>query len=120
MAHLTRETILNISDIKTEEVEVPEWGGSVVVKGMTGYERDNFEASIVEMRKGGNKVHMDNIRAKLVSRTVIDPDTGDRMFSSADIELLGSKSAAALDRIFSVAQRMSKLSDEDIQELEKN
>lgn len=120
MTYLSRDEILNAKDYRSEEVEIPEWGGTVVVKAMTGSERDAFEASIVEMRKGGSSVRMENIRAKLVARTVIDPDTGSFLFTSADIEALGSKSAAALDRIFSVAQRLSKLSNDDIKELEKN
>ena len=120
MKYLSRDEILSRTDFKSEDVEVPEWGGTVVVKAMTGSERDAFEASILETRKGGSTVKLDNIRAKLVAKTAIDPETKKPLFTSADIEVLGSKSAAALDRIFGVAQRLSKLSDSDIKELEKN
>lgn len=119
MAYLKREDILNADDLKTEEVEVPEWGGTVVVKMLTGQERDAFEASIVNF--GNDKRQISgNIRAKLVARAIIDPDTKKPMFSVGDIEALGNKSASALDRVFEVAQRLSKLTEKDIEELEKN
>ena len=119
--YLKRDEILNAADFKTEDVDVPEWGGTVVVKSLSGSERDSFEASLVQQRKGGNSsLKLENIRAKLVSKAIIDPDTKEPMFTAADIEMLGTKSAAALDRVFSVAQKLSKITDEDIEELEKN
>jgi hypothetical protein len=120
MAFLTRENILNFEDISTEIVSVPEWGGDVMVRAMTGYERDAFEGSLVEHKKSGNTIKVDNIRAKLVQKTVIDPETRKPMFTAGDLEILGSKSAAALDRIFTVSRKLSGLTEEDIEELEKN
>lgn len=118
--YLKRSDILGHDDFVTEEVNVPEWGGVVVVKAMNGLERDAYESSLFELR-GKNVIRkMDNIRAKLVAMTVIDPETKELMFTVADIETLGKKSAAALDRIFTVAQRLSKITAEDIEELTKN
>ena len=48
MTYLSRDAILQREDIKTEDVEVPEWGGTVRVRGMSGVERDAFEASLIE------------------------------------------------------------------------
>lgn len=117
---LKRDDILNVADLPIEEIPVPEWGGSVLVRGMTGAERDAFEASIVQL-KGGNKssVDMRNIRAKLVAMSLVD-ESGERLFSQADVELLGKKSAAALQRIFEAAQKLSGLTTADVEELAKN
>jgi hypothetical protein len=41
---LTRDSILNAKDLKKELVKVPEWGGEVYVRCMTGSERDAFES----------------------------------------------------------------------------
>jgi hypothetical protein len=113
---LNRDAILQVSDLKTEVVMVPEWGGSVMVRGMTGAERDAFEKSVL-VRKGKNtEVNMANARAKLVALTVVD-ETGKRLFNDADVAALGQKSASALDRIFSVAGRLSGITDEDVHEL---
>ena len=116
---LTRDAILQADDLPTEDVEVPEWGGTVRVRGLTGAERDAFEASIVEQR--GKKTHfnMVNLRARLVALSVVDED-GKRVFSDSDVKALGHKSAVALQRVFKAAQRLSGLTAEDVEELAKN
>jgi hypothetical protein len=116
---LTRDAILKAQDLPTEVVEIPEWNGAVIVRGLTGAERDAFEQSIVETRGKNTRMNLRNIRAKLVALTVVDED-GNRIFSDEDAEALGKKSAAALDRVFAVAQRLSGLRPEDVEELAGN
>jgi len=115
---LSRDDILKAEDIKVELVEVPEWGGSVHVKGMTGAERDQFESSIVQQRGKNHSVNMVNIRAKLASQTICD-ESGKRLFTDADVKALGAKSAVALQRVFDIAQRLSGITSEDVDELAK-
>ena len=119
MALLTRDDILNASDLAREEVDVPEWGGAVLVRGLTGRERDAYESSIVHPNGRVMKYTLTNMRARLVALSVID-EAGARLFSDSDIEMLGRKSAAALQRVFEVAQRLSGLSEQDMDELAKN
>ena len=116
MAVLTRDAILNIADIKTELVPVPEWGGDVMVKGMNGAERDKFEASIVQQHGKEQNVNMANVRAKLASFCICD-EAGKRLFTEKDIDRLAQKSAAALQRVFKVAQNLSGIGDEAVEEL---
>lgn len=113
---LKKEAIFGIQDIAIEKVEVPEWEGHVFVKGLTGAERDKFEASIMTVRGKERTVDMSNIRAKLASLTICD-DAGVRMFSEGDIQMLGEKSASSLQRIFEVAQKLSRIGDDDLKEL---
>jgi hypothetical protein len=113
---LTREKILNFSDIKTTVVSVPEWGGDVMVRGMTGFQRDQYEGALYN---DGNR-NFSNVRAKLVALSIVDPETKAPMFTAGDIEVLGNKSAAALDRVFSVAQKLSGLTRDDVDDLSKN
>lgn len=119
MPMLTRDQILESQDIQEEIVEVPEWGGSVKVRGMTGIERDQFESSIMKGKGKNIQLNWTNIRAKLVVNTVINGD-GSRLFTDGDIAALGKKSASALDRVFDVAQRLSGITKEDVEELAKN
>jgi hypothetical protein len=65
-------------------------------------------------------VNLENIRAKLVARSVIDPGSGELLFSEKQITALGKKSAIALQKVFVVARNLSGLSKHDIEELEKN
>jgi hypothetical protein len=117
---LSRAEILATEDLMSETVLVPEWGGAVIVRALTGSERDAYETSIFTARGGGQspEYNLQNIRAKLAARTIVGED-GKRLFSDADIVVLGLKSAAALDRVFSVAQRLSRLTNEDVKELTK-
>lgn len=114
---LSREHILGADDRKTEDVQVPEWGGTVRVRALSGAERDAYEAGLVQLRADGTRrLTMQNARARLVSLSVCD-EQGGRVFSDADVAELGDKSAAALERVFSVASRLSGLTDDDIEEM---
>ena len=117
--YLTREQILQADDLKTESVEVVEWGGMVLMRGLTGTERDALEGSMIEIRGKSRQLKLENIRAKLVAMTIVD-EAGKRLFSDEDVRELGHKSASALQRVFEVAQRLSGLRAEDVEELVKN
>ncbi len=116
---MNRDEILALSDIKTEDVPVPEWNTTLKVRSLTGAERDEFEQSRLKWK--GNKVerNLANTRAKLVALSVVNED-GTRMFKDDDTSTLGRKNAAALDRLFDVAQRLSGFTKADIEELTKN
>lgn len=116
---LNKEAILNAQDLQHEDVFVEEWKGTVRVRALTGAERDAFEASIVEGKGKNVKTNLKNIRAKLVALTVIN-ENGERLFNDHEAQALGTKSASALDKVFEVAQRLSGLRDEDVEELAKN
>ena len=116
MPILTRDGILQADDIVTEAVEVPEWGGTVLVKGMTGAERDRFELGMVENPGKSAKVNLADMRAKLCSLTIVN-ENGKLLFTPADIKALTKKSAAALQRVWEVARELSGLSDDDVEEL---
>lgn len=116
MPVLDRESILAVEDIVIELIPVPEWGGDVFVKGMTGRERDLFESGIVQISGDDSKIDMRDVRAKLCAKSICD-ESGKRLFSEADVKELSKKSAKALQRVFEVAQRLSGISDDDVKEL---
>ena len=112
---LTRDQILGAGDLAVESIDVPEWGGSVCIRVLTGAERDRFEQEI-QSAKGKP---IDNVRARLVALCVCD-DQGLRLFTSADIAALGEKSATALDRIFTRSLSVNKLNSDDVETAKKN
>tara|TARA_R100000664_G_C2701792_1_gene101849 strand:+ start:354 stop:713 length:360 start_codon:yes stop_codon:yes gene_type:complete len=119
MTILTRDQILSANDQTTETVEVPEWGGSVIVSTMSGRERDAFESSLMADKGSSKSANMANLRARLASLCCVAED-GTRMFTQADIEALGNKSAAALNRIFLAAQRLNGIGEDAVEELAGN
>lgn len=116
MALLSRDQIFDADDLTTQDVPVPEWGGEVRIKMLTGAERDRFEQSTVDMRGNKPTQNLANLRARLVALCVVD-EHGARMFSKDDVGRLGSKSAAALDRVFDAASKLNGMSEADIEEL---
>jgi len=117
---LTKEQILSADDLPEEVVDVPEWGGKVLIRGMTGAERDAFEESIMVGRGPNREVNLRNFRAKLVARSIVDPVTKERMFSDSEIAELGKKSARALQRVFEAALRLNGMTAESVEELTKS
>jgi len=113
---LTREQILAADDLPRERIEVPEWSGAVWVRTMTGAERDAFEAGVIGT---GGRQNLANVRARLVALTLCD-ESGKRLFGEEDIEALGRKSGAALDRLFAAAQRLNRIGDRDVRDLAGN
>jgi hypothetical protein len=116
MAFLSRAEILAAINLPRETVYVPELAGSVLVQGMSGAQRDAWEASLVEGRGKKRRMNTVNIRAKLVAQCCID-EQGARLFTDADMETLGETRVDVLNRLFNVAQRLSGVSDDDVDEL---
>lgn len=108
---------------RTETIEIPEWGGAVIIRVMSGAERDAYEAEIVGNRAGKDRrLNLQNLRAKLVARCLVD-ETGAPMYdfrNSSDIGALGDMDAAGLNRVFEACQRLNGLTDDDIEELTGN
>ena len=122
MPLLSKSAILMAADLPQEDVAVPEWGGTIRLRSLTGAERDAFEAAVFG-RDGDpeapHRVNYLNMRARLVALSAIGED-GQRLFEDGDIEALGKKNAAALDRLFDVCQRLSGITEHDVKALEKN
>jgi len=113
---LDRAAIAKAVDVQTEVIDVPEWGGKLRVRGLTGKERDNYEEWILTGKGKNREVNARDARAKLIVLCVVD-EKGERLLSTTDIGMLREKSAAALQRVFDAASRLSGLSDEELEEL---
>lgn len=113
---LSREAILAADDIRTEPVACPEWGDEpVLIKGMTGAERDDFEKSV---RRNG-EMDLSNYRAKFLVRVIVN-DNGTRIFADVDAGLLGGKSAGVLNRLWEAASQLSGMGDDEEEAAEGN
>ncbi len=111
-----REVLLGATTVPTEVVVLPELGVSVTVRGMTGSERDAFEATCWEGRGKKRAFSSKDVRAKLIASCCLD-EKGQRAFSDADVQSLGQVRADVIDRLFGVAQRLSGMTDQDVDDL---
>lgn len=111
------EEIFAVNDVEIRPVFVAQWGKKVRLKMMTAMERDQFEASTVDNRGGKQKPNLANLRARLVSRCVVNAK-GELLFTSGYVSRLGAeKSAAAIDFLFQECQKLNGFTKEDIEEL---
>jgi hypothetical protein len=116
MDFLTKDQILKAQDTKFEDVDMTEfgWKGKVRVAVMSGMARDNFELDI--FGEDGSTRNFQNLRAKLLAATIVDPFGGKPLFETEkDVKSLGLKSSKALDHLFEIARRINGvLTDSEI------
>lgn len=109
MATLTKTDILKQTALKREVVQIPEWGGEVIVQEMTALQRDQFEEWV--LKKGeAHKESPKGTRVAIVINTTVDED-GNQLFSDLDAPDLNKKPAKIIDRIASVGLRLSGMED---------
>ncbi|MDM8356672.1 hypothetical protein [Pandoraea communis] len=113
----TKAAILGAVHLKTESVDVPEWGDgvTVIVSEMSGSARDAFYAA----REGVEKQAISESQAKLLTASVVD-ESGVPVFDESDIEGLRAQSSVALDRIAGVAMRLNGMGPAAVEEAAKN
>lgn len=106
---LTREQIFAANDVETVTVEVPEWGGSVKVKSLTGSERSRIDQFLsVHLTEDGKVNDLLGFRILLIQLATVD-DEGKPLFNGKDAEAIGKKSATVLDKLFVAASKLNKL-----------
>ena len=119
MTLLSKNEIFAADDRRTEDVPCPEWGGTVRLRGLTGSERDEYEASM-QKQVGGKPVQdLRNFRARLVQLSAINED-GTPLFEQNEVAALSRRSSVALSRLFDAACRLSGITDDDVEALEGN
>jgi len=117
MTRLTRDLILQADDLKREVVPVPEWGadGEVLVRALTAADRVELSRSALNAAGEMQTAQTLDLMLTIPARCVID-EAGQRLFTDADLQALGQKSAVPLQRIMETALRLSAL---DIAEAKK-
>lgn len=116
MALLSKEQITAADDRSWEDVDVTEWGGSVRLLGLSGTERNAYQASLVVLGSNGTvqRMNLADQTAKLLAKAIVD-ENFERLFTDKDVKALGAKNGAVLQRLFEVAQRLSGLRKEDVE-----
>ena len=102
---------MQAKDRPSETVEVPEWGGSVIVSTMSGADRDEFHQWMNEQPR---PIRSRPFIFKLLSLTLVD-EQGARMFGPAEERLLAIKGEEAIGRLYVVSARLNKLGEEEVE-----
>lgn len=123
---LNKEALLAKPKLAIKEVELSD--GIVFVREMTGYEKDQWEQTLVKAAPNGNlqggapKMTYDltSYRAKLAVATVCDEE-GNLLFAMNEAVLLSkSLKASDLEKIANTAQEINAVSEKDKEAMLKN
>ncbi|CAB4121376.1 MULTISPECIES: hypothetical protein [Polynucleobacter] len=112
---LSKQDILAANDLKRVEVDVPEWGGKVWVTSFSADAKDAIEFNLMNLSKKSGV----GLRAAYVGLAIVD-EHGQRLFTDEELPMLGTKFAGAIDRIFEKVSEINRISQKDLEELEKN
>ncbi len=114
--YLSRSDILEAEDLQIKEIEIPEWGGTIRVRGLTGTQRDEYLSSLLVNPGVSADLKLANATAKLVYQCVVDKE-GKPAFREGDILLLGKKNGHALNQVYELASELSGLETKDIEKI---
>lgn len=118
---LTREDIIGKQDLCITSLEVPEWDAMVYIRRWKGKERSRFLRTTV---KEEGEADLDSIfenMSLVVSMSLCD-ENGNLLFndSKEDLELLGSKDANAIQRIYEAVLALNTLGKDALKNAAKN
>lgn len=122
MKLLSKEQVLSAEDRQTEVVEVPEWGGSVMVQSLDAWQQSRYEQTLMSATADAKgKVHMtatmEGASVRLAAMAIVD-EAGEPMFTEEELK---RKSARAIKRVVEVARRLSGMDTKDgVEEAEGN
>ena len=130
MALLNRNQILEAKDIKTKDIEVHEWGGTIRIKQLSAKEYNDITMNMVNIRKMAakqlsskknsdenledaiNELAIKNQKILLIIKSVVDENMKP-LFTEADMELLYQKNTNVIDRIIAEIEEFNAVSSED-------
>jgi hypothetical protein len=122
MALLGRQQVDATVDLKTEDVEVPEWGGTVRLKELSAKDRSLIEATTIGAKGQSIEVRIEafkTLRERIVAATLVDEE-GKRLYKDNEVGLLGQKSGQVIERLFQKAQELSGMNEKAAKSAEGN
>lgn len=132
MKVLSREDVLNAPDLEPFEVEVEEWGGAVLARGLSGTQRQFVEDWYRKQRKAGSIRGVDKdgkptdealfpksleLAGRITVMACVD-ENGAPLFTDQDLPALMGKSGSAIVKISEAVLTASGLTVEAKEEIE--
>jgi len=113
-----RDRILQEKNLRTETVEVPEWGETIEIRELNGFQR----AALIERvgDKRGSSFDIFREMAELVVHTAFDPEKGEPVFQPDDTDELLQKSGAVIERLAKISSDLSGITRDAAVGTEKN
>ena len=114
---LSLDDIFAIDDRPVHKIDVPEWGGFVFLRELSGAERDKFERAMAKSLSAKDSDDV-NFRAALTAMSLCD-EAGNRVMGLSDAARLGEKSGSVLNRLAETIDGLSKIQRTQLEEIKK-
>lgn len=121
-----RATIMKHGAVPRETLTVPTPDGDLIleVRGLSSGARGRLLNDVmIDSEDGSNddrRIDLGKLYPMLVIECAFDLETGERIFSAADFDVVSELSAIMLDPIATCASRISGLGDKSLKEAEKS
>jgi hypothetical protein len=121
-----RNIIFQSNDLPVTPVMIPEWGGiTLYIRPMTAKDKDEWQARQLflnaDVKEKGGKVVIQNLSASLLVKMLChDPEGKHFIFSDAEIDAMGEKSAVVINRLQEAIRTASGVTKADQEQIEKN
>ena len=108
-----------------KDIDVPEWELKVRLAVMKGSDRQEFVTLLAKIRKETPDVEDQNVRISevkmfLLSRTIVDPETFQPLFTNDDVSVLAEKDFLVTDRLFVEAKKLNAIGIDEEEEAAGN
>lgn len=107
---------LDRPDIATEDVHVPELGGTVRVREMTGSLRNRLEATYAALRSGKDSKSLDAVTAQLLATCVVD-EQGRQLLTVSDAKRMLAARPKVAFRLRDAILDISATGEDDVEAL---
>lgn len=113
-----RAAILAAADTPITTVDVPEWGVTVGIRSMSAKSR----ADVMELAQQGEGIDASKVVGmwgRTLQGCIVDPETGEPVFSREDMEALMDKSATVIERLWALCFEQSGMTEDRVNEAGK-
>lgn len=107
------QDVLEIDDLRTAEVEVPQWKQTITIREL-GLQESMLAYGSLKPGEGGEVTLDYNDIAQIVAYGVIDPETGDRAFSDEDVPKLARKNKKAVMLLYTAITDLSGSVEDEV------
>lgn len=116
---LTKTQILEAKDLRTQVVNVPEWGGDVLVRLLTAAEREEITSIWIQHANADDSTKSTLTRDAMLLRCTVD-ESGNPLFDDSDLPALKKKCSVAIGRVIDAALTMNAMAADSVEDAAKN
>lgn len=122
-AILTAELVSKAQDIKEQELEIEDWGGTIIVRGLSSIDHERLTSSCTEGPIGERQFNMVGYQAKVAILSSYDgfaKDGGKRIFGKEHLAMLMEKASGPVAAVATLAHELSGIGKDAVKKAQEN